>query len=103
VAPGGTLPPLLAVGLRMMRRDDEEDDIGCSGTAGVSAGPVEVYGVAPEGTLPPLLTVGLRMVRMTKGAVCLRADQRALLEYAGWRQEESSPSVSGRTADDEEG
>jgi WD40 repeat protein len=45
-----------------------------------------------------LLAVGLRML----GAVGLRADQRALLEYAGWRQEEP-PSASGGTADDEEG
>jgi hypothetical protein len=40
-------------------------------------------------------------LRMMKGAVGLRAEQRALLEYAGWRQEES-PSISGGTADDEE-
>jgi hypothetical protein len=31
-----------------------------------------------------------RRRRMMKGAVGLRADQRALLEYAGWRQEEPS-------------
>jgi hypothetical protein len=40
---------------------------------------------------------------MMKGAVGLRADQRALLRYTGWRQVEPSPSVSGGTADDEEG
>jgi hypothetical protein len=32
-----------------------------------------------------------RWRRMMKGAVGLRADQQALLEYAGWRQEEPSP------------
>jgi hypothetical protein len=41
-------------------------------------------------------------LRMMKGAVGLRAGQRALLEYVGWRQEEPSLSVSGGTADDDE-
>jgi hypothetical protein len=31
-----------------------------------------------------------RRRRMMKGAVGLRADQRALFEYAGWRQEKPS-------------
>jgi hypothetical protein len=99
----------------MMRRDDDEgeveDDEGCSGTAGGSAGPVGVCGVAPGGTLPPLLAVGLRMMRrydeegsrkrmMMKGAVRLRAEQRVLFEYAGKCQEDV-PSVSGGTADEE--
>jgi hypothetical protein len=95
--------------------EEKEDDEGCSGAAGGSAGSVGVCGVAPGGTLPPLLAVGLRMMRrdddegrwrrrrMMKGAVGLWADQRALLRYTGWRQEEPSPSVSGGTADDEEG